>query len=444
MKRLVMIATMTVGSFAVAAEADSAAILKQLQALQQQVQQQQKQIDQLQTQLQRQQAEGRDELKGLVQSEVKHEVDAAIESNGFAQLKEAGSLLTLPGHISNLKLKGDLRLRYERREGDDDVSGEETQKSRFRTRFRLGFVWNSEDERWEVAAGLATGGESGTSTNNSWNEDDPFETGDIRLDYAYARHNWQDLSFTVGQQKNPFETTFILWDSDLRPTGASLAYSNGLPVFATVGAYNVSSDSDIDGDGEQETANMYAGQVGLEFGNDRFEGMLAAAYYHYDSNVSEDCFNLGEDYEYRIGDLYGTLSTKIGDLSLQGYGQLAVNFGADDSATQLTTVPAGYEADDENMAWVLGLNAAIGPFNAGYAYAHIEGDSVPFFFVDSDFGDGLPDDAMNAKGHVVTLGYKITKHLKLGLEGDFTQLIENDGTNDPDVALYQLDLQYKF
>jgi hypothetical protein len=27
------------------------------------------------------------------------------------------------------------------------------------------------------------------------------------------------LSFIVGQQKNPFETSWLLWDGDVRPTG---------------------------------------------------------------------------------------------------------------------------------------------------------------------------------------------------------------------------------
>ena len=324
----------------------------------------------------------------------------------------------------------------------------------YRHRARFGGVWTNSAENWEIGAGLEIGSSSGTSANASWNDNGMFESTDVYLDYAYAKHKWDMLSLTLGQHKNPYESSFILWDSDLRPTGATLQLKTDTALFATVGAYNVRSDSRVAATEEQSVASMYAGQIGAKLENEEVSALVALGYYHYDAEVSEYQFGLSnDDYQYQIGDIYGSIGTKIGDVKLSGYGQYAVNFGGDDDQTQLASTaftgavntPAGYDSEDNDQAWVVGIDAGIGKFGFGYAYARIEGDSVPAFFADSDFGDGLPDDAVNAQGHILKASYKITDHLKFGFEADFTELIEDDNvTDDLEVALYQFDLQYKF
>ena len=131
------------------------------------------------------------------------------------ELSSQKDTLVLSKHIDNMSIKGDLRVRYERRDRDLAAGGNDVLE-RMRARFRAGMVWKNSSENWEVGAGLTTGGVKGTSTFDTWGEDEFFETGDIRLDYAYGKHTLGPFKLTAGQQKNPFETSWLLWDSDLR------------------------------------------------------------------------------------------------------------------------------------------------------------------------------------------------------------------------------------
>ena len=445
MKRwLVLLTTSLALPGTVFAQTD-AEILQQLEALQKQVKQQQKVIEQLKRRLTTEETVSK---QGVVSRLVREEVDAAMERQEHATDRAADTGVTIPSFIENLTLKSDLRLRYELRQldGDDPGSDDERQKSRFRHRVRFGGVWENPAENWEIGAGLEIGSESGTSANASWNKDSAFESTDVYLDYAYARHRLGTATLTLGQQKNPFESGPYVWDSDLRPTGATLQFADNLPVFATIGAYNVRGDTSVTGSNDQSTANMYAAQLGTTLRTEKTRALFALGYYHYDTETSEYVFGQGnDDYQYQLGDLYASLGTDVGQLSLEAFGQYSINFGSDDMATQLGTVPPGYDSEDQNTAWALGFGGSIGRFGLEYNYAHIEGDAIPFFFADSDFGDGLPDDAVNAEGHVIKASFKITTHLKLGIEADLTEPIEDSaGTADIDVALYQFDLKYKF
>ncbi|MBD3263657.1 MAG: hypothetical protein GF375_00965, partial [Candidatus Omnitrophica bacterium] len=92
-----------------------------------------------------------------------------------------GTYSSLPSWIQNMKLKGDLRLRYQ---WEDKTDSEDRHRGRYR--FRLG-LHTKVNDKLSVAAGLATGGSDARSTNQTM--DTSFSTPDIRLDYAFAE--WQ-------------------------------------------------------------------------------------------------------------------------------------------------------------------------------------------------------------------------------------------------------------
>ena len=134
-------------------------ILEKLDNLQRQVMEQQAEISTLKAQL----AEQAD-----VSELVRAELDSAIEAKGLAQVKDMGPIIQLPKQVEGLKIQGDLRLRYERRITDNDaIAANETNQDRFRTRFRIGAIWQTTDG-WEIGAGLATGdNNTATSTNDT-------------------------------------------------------------------------------------------------------------------------------------------------------------------------------------------------------------------------------------------------------------------------------------
>ena len=449
------------GGLLAADEPSMADIAKQLDMLKRQVQEQQKIIEQLQQRLDASGPVANEEMSAFV----KKTVAAAMDERSQA---ESGSPISLRSGIDGLKLKGDLRVRYEYRtlDGDGDNDKEKyaqdtRQKQRFRHRVRLGGVWTNTTENFEIGLGMEFGSSGGTSANDSWNHSSTWESGDAYLDYAYAKHTWDNgISLTLGQQKNPFEASYALFDGDLRPTGATAQWANDT-MFATVGAYNVRSDTAVGSSSDQSTASMYAGQVGVNLRGENIRAKLAVAGYFGDSEMSEyvtdgDGVEGQENYDYRLGDLYGEVSTNIGDIELTAFGEYTVNFGVDSGSdpfapvTQLGSVPGGgfgstYDPEDNDTAWVLGIGMRLHKFKAGYSFAHIEGDSVPWMFADSDFGDGLPDGALNAEGHKLSLGYSFTKHCELAATAFLTSPIEDDpGMNGLKVNLYQIDLKYKF
>ena len=126
-----------------------------------------------------------------------NELKKQVSQNSAKVENSSGtSAITLANKaIDQVKIKGDLRVRYERRDTEYENSDDDYARDRWRSRFRIGGVWKNKKEDWEVGAGLATGGSGATSTNDTWSDDEPFETGDIRLDYAYAKHKMNDFDF---------------------------------------------------------------------------------------------------------------------------------------------------------------------------------------------------------------------------------------------------------
>ncbi len=413
-------------------------ILRQLQELRAIVSSQQAEIDMLKGQKAAAPAEDMEYLRTKVTAQQEH-IDAIEAKKG----------LTVSGNelIDQITLKGDLRVRYELRDKQyKDGMGEDLTRERFRTRFRLGGVWDNTEENWQVGAGLATGGDDPTSTNDTWSEAKPFETGDIRLDYAYAKHTWNDFSMTLGQHENPYKTSWVFWDSDVRLAGLTLAYGQK-GLFATGGAYGAKWVQ------EDDTAMLYMGQVGY---NGKFSEKgtftLATGYQRYDNKLFNDTeaayFGLGSidpnAYELSIGDIYGDVSFPAGPAKIKLYGQVWKNFGADgqigqsQAGSDFTQTPG-----DNDLGWILGAEAKVNNFKLGYAYSIIEADSFFGYLSDADFGDGLSK--TNKKGHAVQLGYSLTKNWSTDLTlFNYERVEDYAAAKEDPVSLYRVDVNYKF
>jgi len=391
--------------------------------------------------------------------------------------------LVLGKGIEGLKLTGDLRVRYEARDQDfgnyaasEEDSSED--RARFRTRFRIGLTWTNPTESWETGAGLATGGDDGRSSNDTWGETNTFETGDIRLDYAYAKHKWTlcdglPLGLTLGQQKNPFVTTYMLWDGDMRPTGVTLQLGDPLGKeysgpFATVGAYDLLWGANLNGTNNDQDVFMYAGQVGYAYKSDGVNALAALGLYHvtksslYDavkgkSSASYDPFKYSpglyamgaeEEWGADVADLYLEASRSMSGIEVKPYLHGAMNLSADGTVSQ-QYVKAGESPDDNNLAGLVGLDLKRGKWKLSYNYADIGADAVFGPLKDSDFGEtaGLMD--TDIEGHKLGLSYSPVKDLEVGLAAYFLSRInggsEETGKKEADATTcYQLDAVYKF
>ena len=412
----------------------NAEILRELQELRSQVVSQQAEIEMLKG--------AKAGVPAQDVADLKDKVTALEAKKGFA--------VSGNEFIDGIKLKGDLRVRAESRDKQfKDGMGEDISRERIRPRFRLGGVWDNKQESWQVGAGLATGDDTPTSTNDTYSDTKPFKTGDIRLDYAYAKHKWNDVSMTIGQSENPYKSSWVLWDTDVRLAGLTMAYGQKEGIFATGGAYAAKLVQDDD------TAMLYMGQVGY---NGKFSEKgkftVATGYQTYGKEMINEDAALGKDalfgfgsvnpndYELNIGDLYGDISMPAGPVNLKLYGQIWQNFGADGVHGQAGSKFPG-APDDNNLGWVMGVDTTINDFKLGYAYSRVEADSLFGYLADADFGDGLSK--TNKQGHRVQLGYNISKNWSTDFTFfNFERITDYATAKEDQVNLYQFDVNYKF
>ena len=408
-------------------QSDFQARLARLEAL---VQQQQQTIKQQQQEI----SALRDHQEESVTLAADFEVSQDnLEGEMMAALKES-ELLTFGKNVDGLALKNDARFRYEVRDRDNEAANRE----RLRLRLRLGGTYTNKTENWKFGLGLEVGSDDHDSANQTLNNSGTFSSLDIFLDYAYATHSWDQLSLTVGQMKNPFKTTNLVWDGDIRPVGAAVGYDND-GMFATLAWFDAHSG---DGTGSAQDYNddalIVAGQVGFEAESE--DASWGAALGYMAGNEAVDTHlsvAASDEYDAQVGDLYAWLNTDLGDVDLKVFGHAALNFGADGAS-----LVAGEQADDNDLAWTIGAQAGIAKFKLKYAYRHIEADSVIGSLTDSDFGSGVGASGnTNVEGHTVYIGYKLLNSVELGLNSMFYDRIEGPSR---DAKYYQLDLKYKF
>jgi len=426
---------------------------------------------------------------------VMKETNEAV-SDQNKKLEQSSSLLSLGKGIDNLKITGDLRLRYEARDvqvpnrATGTASGDRT---RIRDRFRLNGVWTNKTEGWEVGAGLATGNDrAGRSSNSDWGrqggDNNVFDHQEIWLDNAYVKHKFDyegtPVSLFGGQlAKNPNVSTILTWDNDLRPTGVGAQYGDPYskdyagPIF-TAGAYEVaylSDGSTVNGKNDYSTKvddNVwwFPVQGGYKYKGENSDFLAIGGYQHLNgayrnaanwyknSQVPNNAYG-GADtgYKYDILETYLEYKTTYAGFELKPYTHVAYNMGAQGNKNQggnkgkaannLSTDPG---ASDNKLAWMLGMDVRRGKWTLGYGYAYIGADAVFGPMRDSDFGEtaGLTD--TDIQGHIIRLGYDITKNCNVG--GSLMMLQRNKGgtatraanAEADKAALVQLDLNYKF
>lgn len=400
---------------------------EQIRQLQEMVRQQGERLAALETVLASQQQA----MAALVQQQAT--VVAAVQAKPEA--KGILPVVSLGKGTDQLRLTGDFRLRYEAQ--SREVNGAENTRDRFLPRLRVGLVWTSSD--WEVGAGVATGGSAGTSTNDTWGDTGPFQSDDLRLDYAYARRKWGDFGLTIGQQRNPFLGTWVVWDGDIRPTGVTGQYQHG-PWFLTAGAYNVRHYG-----WDEDNANLGAIQTGLQGTRGNLSGKIAFAWYQFDHATIDSIKTPPppapsttdyDNYKLSIGSVYAEASYQGEGWKGTLFGEYTRNFAADGTVGQV----AGCVPEDNDAAWALGALLTIRKLGFDYTYVHIEADSVYAQINDTTFGSPLG--TTDVEGHVFGISYALTERLKLTAQAHLVDPIER--TNRKDGRVFLADATWKF
>jgi hypothetical protein len=163
-------------------------------------------------------------LDALVRKGVLTDKEAAgIQEEMIKEEKgSSASKIKLTDSIKELRLYGDIRLRYQYDDKDTQLTSAEggesnlSQRSRWRFRLRL----NADFKLGENVFGgveLQTNAAS-DSANQSF--ENGFDDYNIYISRAYLGWNVTDwLTVVGGKMPNPFYTTELVWDSDINPTG---------------------------------------------------------------------------------------------------------------------------------------------------------------------------------------------------------------------------------
>lgn len=428
-------------------------IQKTLEDLQARLQQQENKIADLQRRI-NETGVSREEVSAIVKQELDRTVDAA----GWAQSKDLSPAVVLSNHIRDLTISGELRLRWENAEYQADTTSalsnglDEESWQGMSTRLRLGGVWKTSEEGWEIGVGVVTGEYYVANyAEHNWGTASPFNRGLLWLDYAYAKHNWvnegSEMSLTIGRLPNPFITSDVFWDEDVRVDGVVGQARMG-DLFITAAGLEVYNNSTDSTDGTAESSDQaVAVQVGFDGElNDSLSAILAASYYHYNNSTSANWIGT-RDYDFQIADLYASVDmAATDDVSVGLYGHVWKNFGADGAAgtgqtgvlnTLFGPANTSEKPDDMDMGYVAGVSVGASIFTFGAEYIRVEADSVPFFMVSNDF-------YLDLKGYRLFAKANLTENFSVGVKYTDAETIDADSMFEYDFELWQIDAVYAF
>ena len=168
----------------------------------------------------------------------------------------------LSAPITEVELYGDMRMRYEGRQGTTGgiVSGipgpnDTLKRSRERYRFRLGLRGTLVDD-WFFGLRIETS-TNPRSTNVTFGDDaGPFGKASdaIGIGQAYLGYSgFRDIRLTVGKMPNPLVTTLMVWDGDINPEGMAQQWKHSYDLKFGGGATAAAQSYDKDGKAEAAT-----------------------------------------------------------------------------------------------------------------------------------------------------------------------------------------------
>jgi len=350
----------------------------------------------------------------------------------------------VPSWVQKVKLKGDLRLRYQSEEKDSTKSGKVSTSKRERGRVRIRVGAEAKvTEGCKLNFGLASGGSDPRSTNQTFQ--DNFSTKGINLDYAYANFSpMQGLNILGGKikgKKTIWMNSDLLWDGDVNPEGIALkATVPGTDFFVNT-AYFV-----LDEIKKYADPTMVVVQPGLKM--EIMDGLIlksALNYYAFNSIQGLDYSNIYEG---------GETNTLTSDSHLK-YDYDAWGFSTEWAMKDVVPGMINYTAvftdyisnldpSDQNTGYLVGFKfgdkkvAKPGTWQTKALYRELEKDAWPDFLADSDLLGGITD----AKGYELIFKYALAKNVVLGFDFYNTETIK--AVNKKEQTLFQADCVFKF
>ncbi len=346
-------------------------------------------------------------------------------------------IINPPEWIKNIKLSGDLRLRYQWQEKKDD---DKEDRDRGRFRLRLG-AKTKLVEGVNVGFGLAGGSGDPRSTNVTF--ENTFEKKNIRIDYAFAEYTpIKGLSLIGGKFHNPlYRPSDLLWDTDITPEGGAVKFK--YPILPILDFSFNSGFFILDERSSNKDPFMFALQPGLNWKITKdIDLQLALAYYLF-NGVQKNTL-----------DHSSSSNTLLNNKLKYDYDALVVSAGIGfKNLFKQTFIPYlslfgefVYNSDprDEKKGYIAGVKVGhtsmkkFGDWSFEYSYRRLEKDAWLDVLPDSDFYGG----ATNVKGHEAILNVGLWKNIWLSF--DYYNSRKILGYPKQTENLIQVDLNFKF
>ncbi|CAA6822841.1 MAG: Outer membrane receptor for ferric coprogen and ferric-rhodotorulic acid [uncultured Sulfurovum sp.] len=342
--------------------------------------------------------------------------------------------------FDRIHAKGDLRLRYESIERDDE-------KNKYRNRYRLRIGANVNlTDKLDFEVGMRSGFANPTSGNQTFEDDQPLKDyfwRSLRFNILGLAYKADNAKYKFGRQPymmyRPIKSQLV-WDNDVSMHGVNYQYKDNTKVVTLGVNQPTLEEASVARDDVNLLIAQYvhktkveAGKLNLGagayiydgfkgnstfFGSGKGNNLDANGFYTNDYHIAEGFA------DFQIKDVFGKPLTLAAGV--------AYNFGADDNNF-------GYD-----VAAQLGKAKRIGDWQVKYSYTELQEDAVLGAYSDSDnFGGGTA-----ARGHAVRAKYKAGKNLFLAGNFFFNELYASTSKNatavESDYDRVQLDMIYKF
>ena len=397
--------------------------------------------------------------KGILNDQEAEEIRAdLIKDFGTSS---AGKL-NLSSALTELKLSGDARVRYEYRTGENGGANQQ-ERNRYRYRLRLGLAGKFQDG-WFFGTRIEPLGNNRSTNVTAGNSTSPFAKADsLAIGQAYIGRNWDEFTFTAGRMPSPIVSTSMLWDDDLNPDGLSEQWSHEAGKVTWIAnaaqfVYEGTGTTNPVGTGaSRQNTYLWAFQGG---GKAKVaEGVtvqVLPTYYRYSGNdTSATALTTANSNTLRtnglqIIDIPVEVGFKIGSLPAKVFGDFAYNTDAGTRAKAAGKAAFGGEDTAYQVGLGVGQAKAKGDWEAKAFWQSVDAFALDSNLVDSD----LFDSRTNMEGFVIQSTYVLAN----GVSVKFTYA-NADRKNDSlatygagDIAtanlmhyqLFQADLNVKF
>jgi polyhydroxyalkanoate synthesis regulator phasin len=358
--------------------------------------------------------------KGIINDQEAENLRAELVKD-FAANTSAGKL-NLGSTLTELRLSGDVRTRFESRTGELPT-GDHQETDRFRYRFRTSLTGKLLND-WSFGVRLETSAGSRSSNVTMGNDGGPFAKTDdtVNIGQIYLTYTPSPMfNVTIGRMPNPLNTTLMVWDGDINPEGLAEQFKqrSGADEFsATLGQFLYSAANNQNTFGSNANVKdllLLAWQGGYKHyfeGTTKFFQITPTIYSYVRTNEAKNPAAFKGEFTpanmTAINNLFVVeipfeFDWLIAGVPARAYGDVAINLDGKQRAKKF----GNPELDNQNKAYTVGFQygKAVnkGEWDTRIFYQSVEAFALDPNLVDSD----LFDSRTNMQGVVIGGDYAL-------------------------------------